>query len=396
MKDKLTGFTTGLRDTRKKLNIAVIFGGASEECDVSVISAQQMMDAVDHRRINAIPIYMDFENRFCTGPSLRDIKTFRPKPHGLQTVTFQWSADGPVIQKENGRITPVDCIFPVLHGSFGEDGRVQSYFELLGIPIVGFTATNSAIAIRKDATKALVKSVGVSVLDHIKISYSQWIKDQSIPETDAQKLGYPVIIKPANLGSSIGVGVAHNEEEAHYLIEYILRYDWLVLIEPKINNLCEFNIAILIRNEDVKFSAIEQPKNDADLLDFKNKYFSPSVSTKSDIPHSGGMISLSRKINPDIPMKLEEKIRHFAKKAFLILGGRGCPRIDFLYDEKTEELWFNEINAIPGSYAFFLWEAAPEPMLFPELIYHLINEALQDSIKNFNDPVPQDATLLQR
>ena len=140
----------------------------------------------------------------------------------------------------------------------------------------------------------------------------------------------------------------------------------------------------------------ERPKSGAELLDFREKYLSDDGGTKGTFRPSEGMLSLTRDINPDLPKDLQDKIHDYARRAFLILGHRGAPRIDFMCNAETGELWCYEINPIPGSYGFFLWEAAAEPMLFPELINHLIEEATSDTIKTFEDPVPQDARLLPR
>jgi D-alanine-D-alanine ligase len=146
----------------------------------------------------------------------------------------------------------------------------------------------------------------------------------------------------------------------------------------------------------VKFSAIERPKGGAELLDFKEKYLSADAPAKGQFLPSEGMLSLTREIDPDLPGDLLGRIHDYARRAFLILGHRGAPRIDFMHNTVSGELWFNEINPIPGSYGFFLWEAAAQPLLYPELIDHLVDEALAGTVKRFDDPVPQDAYLLPR
>ncbi|MCC5984695.1 MAG: hypothetical protein JJU42_10050 [Rhodobacteraceae bacterium] len=378
---------------RGRLNVAVIFGGASQEHDVSVVSAQQLMDAADARAINVIPVYMDFENRLFTGPRLRDVAAFRPRPGGLREVRFAWGEEGPELLGPGLR-QPVDCALPVMHGPFGEDGRIHGALELVGVPVTGFSASASAIAMRKDATKTLVQSAGVRVLDHVAVTRQQrGALGAALDEVEAQ-LGLPVVVKPANLGSSIGVGLAKARADIPALVEYVLRQDDLALIEPQVPDLVEYNIAMMWRDGEVVFSAIEQPKSGAELLDFREKYLS-SGGTKGALP-SEGMLSLTREINPDLPGELRARIHDQARRAFVILGGRGAPRIDFMCNRATGELWFNEINPIPGSYGFFLWEAAAAPLLYPELIAHLVDEAMRGTVKRFDDPVPQDAWLLPR
>ena len=375
----------------------IIFGGASSEHDVSVVSAHQLMDAADVRKVDVLPVYTDFSNRFWIGANLRDISKYKPRPPLDQQVTFRWSDNGPVVCGMDGNvIQPVDCVLPVFHGTFGEDGRIQAYFELLGIPVTGLSASSTSIAMRKDVTKALVKAAGVNVLPHVTVNRAQ-IEDANmiLPDVKAA-LGYPVIVKPANLGSSVGVGLAKTPEEVWSLVEYVLKKDTLALIEPQVQNLVEYNIAMIADGEEIKLSAIERPKSGAELLDFREKYLSDEGGTKGAFKPSEGMLSLTRDINPDLPRELEDKIHDYAQRTFTALGKRGAPRIDFMSNQETGELWFNEINAIPGSYGFFLWEAAVEPLLFPELIQHLIDEATGDTIKTFEDPVPQDARLLPR
>ncbi|MEO1306078.1 MAG: D-alanine--D-alanine ligase [Pseudomonadota bacterium] len=382
----------------KLLKTVVIFGGASSEHDVSVVSAHQLMDAVDVRKIEVLPVYTDFANRFWMGASLRDIATYRPRPPLGQQVTFRWGDNGPMICAIDGTpIETVDCVLPVFHGTFGEDGRIQAYFELLGIPVTGLSASSTSIAMRKDVTKALVKAAGVNVLPHVTVDHERVHRPNEVISEVKEQFGFPVIVKPANLGSSVGVGLAKSDNKALWpLVEYVLKKDTLALIEPQVQNLVEYNIAMIAKDGAIKFSAIERPKSGAELLDFREKYLSADGGTKGSFKPSEGMLSLTRDINPDIPDELKARIYDYAAKTFTALGKRGAPRIDFMCNSETGELWFNEINAIPGSYGFFLWEAAAEPMLFPELVKHLVDEATGDTIKTFEDPVPQDARLLQR
>lgn len=380
----------------KKKRIAVLFGGMSPEHDVSVVSAQQVMDALDPRDYETVPIYMDFENRFYTNESFRDVRTYRPRPLLNNSVKFAWGELGPQIIDSESNVVPIDCVLPVFHGKFGEDGTVQSYFNLKGIPCTGFSPDASQVAMRKDWTKIIIKDDNVPVLDHQIVTRLEARRSQGWIKRLKNSVGWPSIVKPVNLGSSIGVGAAHTEEELIELVNFVLMKDSAAIIEPLVQNLVEYNVALINDNGIIRTSAIERPKSSAEVLDFKEKYLSSGGGKKGVLP-SQGMLSLSRDINPRIPKALENKILSYAKKAFVALGARGAPRIDFLSNKKTGEIWFNEINAIPGSYGFFLWEnAKTKSYLFPELLTHLINEALLDTVKQFDDPVPQDAWLLPR
>lgn len=391
----------------KKLNVAVIFGGPSQEHDVSVVSAQQLMDAADVRRINVVPVYMDFEARFLHGAKLRDVAAFRPRPGGLREVTFGWDDMGPCLKSTDGTWRQgIDCALPVFHGPTGEDGRIQGMLEIIGIPCTGFSATNSALAMRKDATKAIVATADVNTLNHVIANKASLRDPDALRARVTAEVGYPAIVKPANLGSSIGVGIAKDTETLIALVQAVLRQDSYALIEPKVDPLVEYNIAMINEGGETRLSAIERPKTDADLLDFKEKYMAssdggpPAKGTGGklgDAPAlSQGMLSLTRDINPDIPDAFKARIHDFARKAFSVLGMRGAARIDFMHNPDTDALYFNEINPIPGSYGFFLWEAASPPLLFSELINHLVEEAIGDTLKSFEDPVPEGAHLLPR
>lgn len=389
--------------TLDKLKIAVIFGGPSQEHDVSVVSAQQLMDAADIRRMDIVPVYMNFEGRFFHGPTLRRLEGYRPSPPGLREVVFSWDDQGPCLRSSDAYWRcSIDCALPVFHGPFGEDGRIQGMLEIAGIPTTGFSATNSAIAMRKDATKSLVASAGVNVLPHVVVHAKQMANIRSVTERVEQRLTYPVIVKPANLGSSIGVGLARDRETLMVHLQGALREDTFALVEPQVQHLEELNIAVMYRDGRTLFSAIERPKSSAELLDFREKYLSQAESRGGQgklgaaIVPSQGMLSLTRDINPDLDESIKGRLYDYAEKAFSILGQRGAPRMDFMHDTASGELWFNEINPIPGSYGFFLWEAAENKVLFPELISHLVEEALADSLKEFDDPVPQTAYLLPR
>ena len=389
----------------EKLNIAVIFGGPSQEHDVSVVSAQQLMDACDVRRFNVVPVYMSFDGRFLHGPTLRRLEAFKPTPPGLREVLFGWDELGPCLKTPDGGWTcRIDCALPVFHGPFGEDGRMQGMLEIIGIPTTGFSAINSALAMRKDATKSLVKSVGVNVLDHVVVHVNDLRRADAVCDHIEARLSYPLIVKPANLGSSIGVGLAKDRAMLLVHLQGALREDSFALVEPQVQNLEELNIAVAYRDNRIWFSAIERPKSSSELLDFKEKYLSGSGNANggnqgklgNTVVPSQGMLSLTRDINPDIAPGLQQRLYDYATRAFSVLGQRGAPRMDFMHDKVTDELWFNEINPIPGSYGFFLWEAAAQPLLFPDLIAHLVDEALASTLKAFDDPVPQAAYLLPR
>ncbi len=376
--------------------IAVLFGASSPEHDVSIVSAQQFMDAVDPAQYDLVPVYVDFENRFFVGPRLRDVSTYRPKPSGVTEVTFGWGERGGEIRPVSGAPIPIDCAVPVFHGRYGEDGRIHGLLEWIGIPVTGFSATHSALAMRKDLTKIAAAGAGVPVLPQVVADHDRLRDGEGLLAEIKEKIGLPAIVKPVNLGSSIGVGIAKTQEEVLQLCALVLTKDSLVMIEPRVPNLIEYNVALRNDGGTIKLSAIERPKPSSELLDFKEKYLKGGGGAKGTSLPSQGMLSLTRDIDPQMAGNRRPLVAENAVKVFEAFGKRGAPRLDFLCNDETGEIWFNEINPIPGSYGYFLWERADEPLLFPELVTHLVEEALATSLKLFDDPVPQGAYLLPR
>ncbi len=376
--------------------IAVLFGGSSPEHDVSVVTAQQFMDAVDPADYEVVPVYADFENRFFVGPNLRDVSTYRPRPSRITEVSFGWGERGGEIRAPSGAAIPIDCAVPVFHGLFGEDGRIHGLLEWIGIPVTGFSAAHSALAMRKDLTKLIAARAGVPVLPQVVADHARLADRKRLLAEIKKKVGLPAIVKPVNLGSSIGVGIARTEDEVLQLCAMVLTRDSLVMIEPRVPNLVEYNVALRNDNGTIRLSAIERPKPSSELLDFKEKYLKGGGGAKGTSLPSQGMLSLTRDIQPDMAGNRRPLVEENAVKVFEAFGRRGAPRLDFLCNDETGDIFFNEINPIPGSYGYFLWERAEMPLLFPELIGHLVEEALATSLKTFDDPVPHGAHLLPR
>ncbi len=376
--------------------IAVLFGASSPEHDVSVVTAQQFMDAVDPALYDLIPVYVDFENRFFIGPNLRNVSTYHPKPSGVTEITFGWGERGGEIRPVKGDPIPIDCAVPVFHGRYGEDGRIHGLLEWIGIPVTGFSATHSAVAMRKDLTKITAARAGVPVLPQVVVDHDRLMDRDGLLAEVKDKIGLPAIVKPVNLGSSIGVGIAKTEDEVLGLCAMVLTKDSLAMVEPRVPHLVEYNVALRNDNGAIKLSAIERPKPSSELLDFKEKYLKGGGGAKGTSLPSQGMLSLTRDIQPDMAGNRRPLIEENAIKVFEAFGRRGAPRLDFLCNDETGEIFFNEVNPIPGSYGYFLWEQADEPLLFPELVEHLVEEALATSLKSFDDPVPQGAYLLPR
>jgi D-alanine-D-alanine ligase len=243
----------------------------------------------------------------------------------------------------------------------------------------------------------------IPLLRHVVVARPETgLPPASALEGPLAEIGFPCCVKPVHLGSSIGVGKADDVEEVRALLATIFRLDTEALIEPFVPNLVEYNVSVARFGGAPRCSAIERPKRVEELLDFRQKYLSGGGENKTGGKNltqpSEGMLSLTRDIDPVLPGQQAPDIRRWALAAFEAVSGTGAPRIDFLCNEATGEIWLNEINPCPGSFGFYLWEAAPEPVGFTALLSLLIDEARarHRAIQLPDDPVPPDARLLKR
>jgi D-alanine-D-alanine ligase len=396
----------------ERQRIAVIFGGRSPEHDVSVVTGLQVLQAVDSARYEAFPVYVTPQGEWLVGEPLANRANYLPDAHVRQRLTSVMPdvtvpGKGSLVPRERRLFrqappVPFDVALLAFHGSTGEDGQVQGLLETADTPYTGMRTLASAVLMDKAATKRMLRSLDIPMLPHVLLAKP---RQGLIIAPDALKAlvgsaPFPAIVKPNHLGSSIGVAKVDNLEELAAVLPQIFRLDTMAVLEPYVANLVEYNVAVCGFGNKVRTSAIERPKSTAELLDFKQKYAPSGGKGGSKAPgqSSQGMLSLTREINPQLPPEREQKIRRCAEQAFAAVGGTGAPRIDFLGDSVTGEVWLNEINPCPGSFGFFLWEAAAEPMMFTQLLTSLIEEAIeQQRTKQLPiDPVPPDARLLRR
>ena len=385
-----------------KKRIAVFFGGRSPEHDVSIVTGLQVLSALREDLYETIPVYVSTEGDWLVGEPLRDRSSYIPSSQMrgklLKCILGHGHETGILIPERKGFFSPSPIVFdvalPAFHGGPGEDGSFQGLMELAGIPYTGMRVLGSSISMDKAQTKVLVQArTQARQLPSISVFKGPAVQAPELPES----WHYPVIVKPARMGSSIGVGRADSKDQVRALLQTIFLYDSKAILEPYVAHRQEFNIAVRRRNGRIEMSAIELPKSSAELLDFREKYVKDG-GKKQGGTTSEGMLSLTREINPKLEAEIEHKIRLWASEIFDALEGTGCPRLDFMFNTETRELWFNEINPCPGSFAYFLWEAGADKTLFSELLTHLIEEAVQ--LKNMVgipvDPVPKDAQLFRR
>lgn len=400
-----------------KTRIAVFFGGRSPEHDVSVVTGLQALQALDQARFEPFVVYVTPQGDWLTGPGLEDRRNYLPDAAlrgRLTEVTLDLAAGtrgGRLVARKSGmfsRKPPVafDVALLAFHGLIGEDGQMQGLFETANIPYTGMRTLASAVLMDKSITKRALEGCGIPFLRQTVIDRPETGLPPAAALGDALReanIGFPCIVKPAHLGSSIGVGKADDIDEARALLAPIFRLDTQAVIEPFVPNLVEYNVSVARFAGEARCSAIERPKRVEDLLDFRQKYLSgggdgSKAGGKNLVQPSQGMLSLTREINPDLPPAFADNIRRWALAAFAAVGGTGAPRIDFLCNAATGEIWLNEVNPCPGSFAFYLWEAAPQPLGFTALLSHLIDEAQarHRAVQLPDDPVPPDARLLQR
>lgn len=362
-----------------KTRVAMIFGGKSVEHEVSVISGIQAIMNMDTDKYQVIPVYTTKENEMYIGDSVGDIESYKHIDELLKKSqrVIMINEDGkvqlmPYPLKRFGKNTPVeiDVAFPVVHGTNVEDGALQGYLKIMGIPFVGCDVTASAIGMDKYITKAVLKEHQVPVLDAQLYTLSDYAEMDVLLDRVESGLGYPVIVKPVNLGSSVGISVAKNRVELAGSVDDAFRYATKVMIEHAITNLREINCSVLGDENEAAASECEEPLHTKDILSYEDKYVSNAKGSGSK-----GMASVARKIPADLSPEKREEVRELAVRSFKALGCNGVARIDFMIDEDNGQLYFNEINTIPGSLAFYLWEPVGVP--YKELLDRMIQLALK-------------------
>lgn len=362
-----------------KTNVAVFFGGRSVEHEISIISAVQAMGNIDREKYNVIPVYMSKQSVFYSGEALCDIATFRkgaPEkdsdpvtfvPKGNKTVMV--NLKGGLFKKKD---VDIDVCFPIVHGTNCEDGSIQGYIETLGLPYVGCDVMSSALGMDKVLFKNVLLDRKIPTLRCIDFGARDWaLRSDEIADRLIKEIGFPLIVKPANLGSSVGISKVDNESELTAAIDMACSFADRVLVEHAVSNLREINCSVLGDRNDCKASALEEPVAHDKILSYDDKYRANAGKSGSK-----GMASLSRKLPADLSPEKTEEIQKIAVETFKAIGASGVVRIDFLMDgDDNDKVYVNEINTIPGSLSFYLWEATG--VKYPELCDRLIELAFK-------------------
>ena len=374
-----------------KIKVGVIFGGETVEHEVSIISAIQAIKKLDQEKYDIIPIYISKNREWYTGEMLKDIESYEDlnlvKKYAKNVVLYYNKGVYVLQNKKFPRniITDIDIAFPIMHGTNGEDGVIQGYLQSIGIPFVGGDIYASVVGQDKVFMKDIFEKEGLPLTKYVWFYDEDYKNDTDVVLDKIKKLKYPVIIKPATTGSSVGIKVAANKEELIEAIDNAVQYDNKIVVEEVVANLKEVNISVLGNYINQTVSVIEEVTPKDKFLTYEDKYIGNGKKgkMKGAVKYSSkGMASLSRKIPAEISKKLQEEVESIAITAFKALGSAGVCRIDFLIDDKAKKVYINEINSIPGSLAYYLWEE--KGVKFSELLDDLINIGIKDYKKRLS------------
>ena len=335
---------------------------------MAIISAVQLMRHADRDKYDIIPVYIDETGNWYTGEKLKDIesfKPFRPESTGITRVFPDLSSGSGAlltVKKGSGLFAKekieiaarIDVYIIVMHGLNGEDGTLQGLLELANVPYTSTGVAGSAVGIDKIMMKQIFRGAGLPVLPGIWFTRTEFEngRDTVIRKTE-EEIGYPVFVKPANLGSSIGVSRADDAETLAESLELAFEYDRRVLVEKGLDKPIELNCSVLGYDGEDEASPIEMPINNDEFLDFRDKYLASGGSK--------GMASLHRVLPAPIEDGLKNHIQEMSRTIFRLLDCKGVVRIDYMFDRQSEKTYITEINTIPGSLAFYLWENAGMP-----------------------------------
>ncbi|MCL2473360.1 MAG: D-alanine--D-alanine ligase [Alphaproteobacteria bacterium] len=407
-------------ESNKKTRVLFMFGGRSPEHDISILTSLNGINALDKEKFDVIPLYVSPDGQWFIGktpealldsniyiPSLETQSTFtrvtlntslRKTPELITMPKYFW---------ERQKRIPFDVAFLGFLGLIGEDGRIQGMCEVANIPYTGMRVLASAVVMDKGATKKMLAGTDVPIIPHYEIKRPK--EGVLITPAELQQMlpgvKFPCCVKPANLGSSIGVAKVNSYNDlSDTLASSTFVLDHTALLETFVENLVEYNVSVRKRKGKTVTSAIEKPKFSEEFFSFEAKYKTgdkgkgSKMGAKCSMPTAEGIASI-HDLHPDITKEMDANIRKWATTVFDIVDGAGIPRLDFMCNSKTGEIWFNEANPFPTLFAYFLWEGAKEnPVTLTELLEDMITEAFdlhaQQQIPN--DPTLKEARLFPR
>lgn len=355
-----------------KLNVVVLFGGVSVEHEVSIISALQAINALDETKYEVIPVYQSKQSHFYSSDLLKVIESYQKMDDlfkKVPQVSFIKEKQKHYLLQHKGlsnKKIPIDLVIPVVHGRLVEDGTIQGFLESIGIPYAGSDVIASALGQDKVFMKLAFEKANIPTVQWFSFKQSEYQMDSARIFQEAKELEYPLILKPASLGSSVGISFVKDESMLEKALQLAFAFDSKVILEKAVTNLKEINCSLLSDGRTIKASALEEVFMKDAILSYSDKYLNSSKSK--------GMASTSRVCPALLDEKISAEIQALAIECFKSLGCLGVARMDFLMDSKTKKVYANEINTIPGSLSFYLWEASG--LNFTQLMDTLVQQAI--------------------
>lgn len=382
-----------------KTNIAVFFGCRSVEHEVSIISAVQAMHAINRERYDVTPIYVAKDGTMYTGNNLFEIEAYRDLDtlyKNASRIALIKQGDDVVVHHLDKKMfkkavdVKINLAFPIVHGTNCEDGTLSGYLEFLNLPYIGCDIISAAVGMDKSVFKDVLKSAGLPVLDCVCFRAREYsLNKDAITANIKEKVGFPLIVKPVNLGSSVGISKVNDESALDEAIRLGLSFADRILVEKAITSLREINCSVLGDADDCQASVCEEPFMHDEILSYEDKYMGGG---KKQQGASKGMASLGRKIPADLDTEKSDEIRDLSCKIFKAIGASGVVRIDFLLDTESGKVYANEINTIPGSLAFYLWEATD--LKYTDMIDRLVEIAFRRQRNRDNLTFTIDTNIL--
>ncbi|SFU98938.1 D-alanine--D-alanine ligase family protein [Alicyclobacillus macrosporangiidus] len=386
--------------------IAVIFGGRSVEHEVSVVTGLQVMENLDPQRFTPLPVYITKDGVWYSHPEFTKVESFRkdrldstlraayrvhwePVPGNVLRLESQepaerrgWFAKAKTPEVQEVR---VDAVIPALHGTYGEDGALQGFLELTGVPYTSAGVVGSAVGMDKIVMKSVFRGCGIPVVPYEWFTREAWERDpDAVVARLEANLSYPMFVKPCNLGSSVGISRAENEAELRQAIEIAQHYDTRILVEQGVERPIEVNVSVIGDETASRASLCERPLSWEKFLTYDDKYIRGNFNKGT---------GASREIPARLPDEVTERVQALAQQAFHAVQARGVVRVDFLLTE-DHQIFVNEINTIPGSLAFYLWEPAGMP--YKQLLTELIDIAKREADRKRRNITSFDSDLLEK
>ena len=368
-----------------KIKVGVIFGGETVEHEVSIISAVQAMGQIDKEKYDVVPIYISKDRTWYTGKMLMEMdvyKDFETLKRYAKKVTLVKRDNGFFLTSINGLfrrdVEELDIVLPIVHGKGAEDGSLAGYLDSVGIPYAGPKMLGAALCQDKVVMKQVMASCGLPIVDYTWFYDTEYLEDSAKILKDIKKVGYPVIVKPANLGSSVGITVVKKEKDIEKAIDEAIKYDTKIVVEKMVDNLVEVNQAVLGNYEMQELSAIAEMLTDNDFLTYEDKYIGGGKKSggKKVSAKGANMSNSAMNIPAKLDKTIEKKVNQLSLDTFRALNLRGVARVDYLINKKTKEVYINEPNTIPGSLSFYMFKAIGKS--YTELLDDIITMTIKD------------------